>query len=96
MGTATFHVSGRGCEAALKSCSHGAGRKLSRGAARAIISARQLSHQMGGIWYDCRRTEPLRDEAPAAYKDVRAVMRAQRSLVRIDRELTPLLVYKGS
>lgn len=95
MGTATFHVSGRGCEASLQSCSHGAGRQLSRGAARATISARQLSRQMNGVWYDYRRTEPLRDEAPAAYKDVRAVMRAQRPLVRIVRELRPLLVYKG-
>jgi tRNA-splicing ligase RtcB len=50
---------------------------------------------MGQVWFDHRRAEKLRDEAPAAYKDIRQVMRAQRELVRIERELRPLLSYKG-
>lgn len=96
MGTSTFHVTGRGCAESLHSCAHGAGRRLSRGAARAEISARHLDRQMNGVWFNHRQRDALREEAPAAYKDVRQVMRAQRPLVRISRELTPLLVYKGS
>ena len=44
---------------------------------------------------DHRRTSSLREEAPGAYRDVHAVMRGQRELVRIQRELRPLLSYKG-
>ncbi len=95
MGTASFHVSGRGCAEALCSSSHGAGRKLSRTQARQTISTRQLQHQMKSVWFDHRRAGALRDEAPAAYKDIYAVMRAQKKLTRITRELQPLLSYKG-
>jgi tRNA-splicing ligase RtcB len=47
------------------------------------------------IWFDHRRADALRDEAPSAYKDIHAVMRAQKQLTRIVRELRPLLSYKG-
>jgi tRNA-splicing ligase RtcB len=50
---------------------------------------------MKGIWYDSRIAEKLRDEAPSAYKDVRAVLRAQKDLVKITRTLRPVLNYKG-
>jgi tRNA-splicing ligase RtcB len=50
---------------------------------------------LGGVWFDHRRAEILRDEAPSAYKDIGKVMRAQRELTRIVRELTPVLCYKG-
>jgi tRNA-splicing ligase RtcB len=50
---------------------------------------------MTGIWYDHRLVDQLRDEAPPAYKNIRAVARAQRELVKIARVLTPLLNYKG-
>jgi tRNA-splicing ligase RtcB len=50
---------------------------------------------MEGIWYDARKTDGLRDEAPAAYKDIRAVLRAQRDLVKVIRTLRPVLNYKG-
>jgi tRNA-splicing ligase RtcB len=95
MGTASFHVAGRGCEAALCSSSHGAGRKLSRSEARRNVTPRQLHRQMGSIWFDHRGADALRDEAPAAYKDIYAVMRAQRELTRIVRKLRPLLSYKA-
>ncbi len=78
MGSASFHVSGRGCQAALCSSSHGAGRKLSRTQARHTISTRQLHRQLESVWFDHRCAASLRDEAPAAYKDIYAVMRAQR------------------
>ncbi|MEM9694152.1 MAG: RtcB family protein [Myxococcota bacterium] len=95
MGTPSYHVIGRGCEAALCSSSHGAGRVMSRSDARRRISLRDLGRQMSGVWFDHRRASRLRDEAPAAYKDIDQVMRAQRELIRIERRLHPLLSYKG-
>ncbi|MDZ4686636.1 MAG: RtcB family protein [Planctomycetaceae bacterium] len=94
MGTTSVHVTGRGCDAALRTCSHGAGRKLTRTAARQR-SRRELLREMGHVWFDRRYADDLREEAPAAYKDLRTVLRAQRDLIRIVRELHPVLVYKG-
>jgi tRNA-splicing ligase RtcB len=95
MGTQSFHVEGRGCADSLDSSAHGAGRAMSRQAARKSISSRELHQDMHGIWYDYRMNDALREEAPAAYKDIRAVLRAQRDLVRITRVLRPVLNYKG-
>jgi len=95
MGSSSFHVAGRGCEESLCSSSHGAGRKLSRTDARKSVGTRQLQRQMESVWFDHRKADALRDEAPAAYKDIRAVMRAQKELTRIVRELRPVLCYKG-
>ncbi len=95
MGTKSFHVSGRGCEEALCSSSHGAGRTLSRVEARKQVGRKQLLKEMGGVWFDQRRVDALRDEAPSAYKDIGKVMRAQKDLTRIVRELRPVLCYKG-
>ncbi|MBK8012155.1 MAG: RtcB family protein [Deltaproteobacteria bacterium] len=95
MGTESFHVRGRGCRAALNSCSHGAGRSMSRSAAQHRISVDTLRGEMTGIWFDQRLASRLRDEAPSAYKDIGKVMRAQRELTRIVRRLRPLLVFKG-
>lgn len=64
MGSSSFHVEGRGEEAALCSSAHGAGRALSRTAARETVSERELRRQMAGIWYDFRLTGGLRDEVP--------------------------------
>jgi len=95
MGTASFHVQGRGCSQALCSSAHGAGRLMSRTAARRSVTTHELQRQMSGVWYDYRHAEQLRDEAPSAYKDIRAVARAQRELVKIVRVLRPVLNYKG-
>jgi tRNA-splicing ligase RtcB (3'-phosphate/5'-hydroxy nucleic acid ligase) len=95
MGTVSFHVQGRGCAQALCSSAHGAGRLMSRTEARRSVSARELQRQMSGVWYDYRHADRLRDEAPSAYKDIRAVARAQRELVKIVRVLRPVLNYKG-
>jgi tRNA-splicing ligase RtcB len=96
MGSASFHVTGRGCEAARMSSSHGAGRAMTRGEAAQRISPRQLAREMRDVWFDEQNARRLCDEAPSAYKDVHAVMRAQRDLTRIERKLRPLLSYKGS
>jgi tRNA-splicing ligase RtcB len=95
MGTLSFHVEGRGCEEALCSSAHGAGRVLSRTAARRRVTERSLHQQMEGIWYDVRKAEGLRDEAPSAYKDIRTVLRAQQEMVKVTRRLRPVLNYKG-
>jgi len=95
MGTLSFHVEGRGNEAALCSSAHGAGRALSRAAARAKVSERELQRQMEGVWFDFRLAGALREEAPTAYKDIRAVLRAQSELVKVTRTLRPVLNYKG-
>lgn len=95
MGSPSFHVRGRGEVTSLMSSSHGAGRTMSRGEARRRISVAALERQVAGVWFDRRIADQLRDEAPAAYKDIGQVMRAQRELTRIERTLRPLLSYKG-
>ena len=95
MGSLSYHVVGRGCPGALCSSAHGAGRILSRTEARRSITTRELQRQMGEVWYDFRQSDRLRDEAPSAYKDIRAVARAQRELVKVVRVLRPVLNYKG-
>jgi tRNA-splicing ligase RtcB len=95
MASQSFHVEGRGCANALDSSAHGAGRAMSREAARRSISCREVHQQMDGVWYDYRMDDALREEAPAAYKKIAAVLRAQRELVRVIRVLRPLLSYKA-
>ncbi len=95
MGTSSFVVSGRPTDEALRSCSHGAGRRLSRSQAFDRITARDLKQQMQGVFFDTRKTRKLLDEAPRAYKDIRKVMKAQRELVKIEEERKPLLNYKA-
>jgi tRNA-splicing ligase RtcB len=94
MGAPSYHVEGRGCEGALRSSSHGAGRCLSRSEARRRISVADVRRQLRGVWFDVRQAERLRDEAPAAYKDISKVMRAQRELTRVVRAVRPILSYK--
>lgn len=51
---------------------------------------------MRGVYFDRERAAALVEEAPAAYKDISAVMRAQSGLVRVVRRLDPVLSYKGT
>jgi tRNA-splicing ligase RtcB (3'-phosphate/5'-hydroxy nucleic acid ligase) len=95
MGTLSFHVEGRGRPESLLSSAHGAGRLLSRGAARQRFHRADLCQQMQDVWFDRRLSEMLREESPESYKDVRAVMRAQCELVKVVRSVRPWLVYKG-
>lgn len=96
MGSATYHVEGRGCADAMSSSSHGAGRRMARGEAMRRITIRDLTSDLKGVFYDHRQADRLRDEAPAAYKDIHKVMRAQKDLVRIARRLAPVLSYKST
>ena len=94
MGTPSFVVEGLGAELSLCSSSHGAGRVLSRTAARQSVKPSDLKRQLGAVHYDERYLQELRDEAPAAYRDIREVMRAQRELVRQRARLAPVLSFK--
>lgn len=96
MGASTYHTLGRGCHRALRSCSHGAGRAMSRTEARRGISPRRLQREMRGVWFVRRRSAQLVGEAPSAYRDIGRVMRAQRELVKVVRVLRPVLSYKGA
>ena len=96
MGTPSFHVEGRGCKEALNSSAHGAGRAMSRSEAARKVSRAELQRQVKGVWFDWRLADAIRDEAPSAYKDIRAVLRAQHDLVKVRRALKPLLNYKGT
>ena len=96
MGTLSLIVAGRGEPASLRSCSHGAGRRLSRSEAKRRITAKAMQDSMGAVWFDHRKVHRLREEAPGAYKDIRQVMRDQQDLVRIVAQHRPLLSFKGN
>src|SRR5438270_3373169 len=95
MGARTFIVRGKGNELSYNSCSHGAGRKMSRTQARKQISEEALREQMKDrVWLDDRARQLL-DEGPDAYKDIEQVMREQADLVEIVHELYGIVNYKG-
>ena len=96
MGTASFIVTGLGNVASFESCSHGAGRRMSRGAARRQLTSDSLGVAMRGKTWQSAEATALVDEHPLAYKDVEAVMAAQADLVRVDHRLTQVLNYKGT
>ena len=89
MGAATHVVRGRGDRRAMSSCAHGAGRAIPRGMAHRTIDVRRLASELDGVVLDESKLRALVDEAPSAYKDLRAVMRAQRELVAIVATLEP-------
>lgn len=95
MGTSSYHVEGRGDPRSLCSSSHGAGRCMSRTEAAKHISLAQVERELDGVFHNRKLLSALRDEAPSAYKDIDAVMRAQKGLLKIRRRLRPLLVHKG-
>jgi len=93
MGVGSYVTLGRGNPNSWSSCSHGAGRRMSRTRAANTIQQDEFEAAMKGIVCD---TDPrVIDEAPQAYKDLDAVMRLQQSLVDIKHRLTPLINVKG-
>ena len=78
MGARSFIVRGKGNAASYHSCSHGAGRTMSRNEARRRFTRADLAAQTAGV--ECRKDAGVVDELPAAYKDVDAVMAAQSSI----------------
>lgn len=95
MGTASYVVEGRGEPRAFLSCSHGAGRVLTRTEARARIRPAALEHALRRVVYDRRRAASLVEEAPAAYRDITDVLEDEADLVTPLLRLTPLAVLKG-
>ena len=95
-GTASYIVKGKGTEDSFKSCSHGAGRKMSRKKARATLNFEEEKSKLDnqGIIHSLRQKNNL-DEASSAYKDIDVVMDEQKDLVDIVVELKPLAVIKG-
>jgi len=94
MGSPSFLVKGTGNEDSLCSSSHGAGRAMSRTEARQRIKPADVKRQLGSVKHDNRHLAELCDESPAAYRDIRKVMQAQRDLVRQHARLSPVLNFK--
>jgi tRNA-splicing ligase RtcB len=95
MGTASYIVEGLGNEEAFGSCSHGAGRVMSRGEARRAIAPKALAQAMRRIAYPEGLAKHLVEEAPAAYRDIGKVLEDQEDLVRRRVRLEPIAVLKG-
>lgn len=95
MGTRSYIVEGLGNPASYCSCSHGAGRRMSRGMARRTLTTESLNAYMAGRAWNSRDATALLDEHPEAYKDVDRVMEDQSDLVRIRHTLRAVLNYKG-
>ena len=93
MGAKSFIVCGRGHEAAYCSCSHGAGRKMSRSAAKRYFTTADLEEQTAGV--ECRKDDAVVDEIPGAYKSIDEVMAAQADLVEVKHTLKQVLCVKG-
>jgi len=93
MGTGSYIVRGLGNPAAYDSASHGAGRRMSRGAARRQFTAEDLAEQTRGV--ECRKDAGVVDEIPAAYKDIDAVMAQQTDLVKVVAHLKQVVCVKG-
>ena len=93
MGARSFIVRGKGNAASYHSCSHGAGRRMSRNEARRRYTRADLAAQTAGV--ECRKDNAVLDELPAAYKDIDAVMAAQSDLVEVVHTLKQVLCVKG-
>lgn len=96
MGAASYIVRGKGNPSSYDSCSHGAGRKMSRGQARSTLDVETFATEMAGRTWQSEQAETLIDEDPRAYKDIDAVMAAQTDLVEVEHRLTAVLNYKGT
>ena len=95
MGQRSYLVVGLGNEDAYDSCAHGAGRRMSRRAARRTLSVETLAAQMAGRAWQASDATALLDEAPDAYKPIDVVMRDQADLVRIEHEFRGVANFKG-
>jgi tRNA-splicing ligase RtcB len=93
MGARSYIVRGLGNPESFESCSHGAGRTMSRTEARKRFTVDQHVAATEGV--ECRKDAEVIDETPAAYKDIDAVMEAQRDLVEIVHTLKQIVCVKG-
>jgi tRNA-splicing ligase RtcB len=93
MGARSFLVRGKGNPDSFESCSHGAGRRMSRAAAKQQFSLDD--HIAATRHVECRKDADVIDETPMAYKDIEAVMRAQADLVDVVHTLRQVVCVKG-
>lgn len=93
MGARSFIVKGLGNEESFQSCSHGAGRKMSRTEAKKRFSVRDLQEQTEGV--ESRKDQGVLDEIPGAYKDIDTVMAQQTDLVESVYQLKQFICVKG-
>jgi tRNA-splicing ligase RtcB len=93
MGAKSFIVRGRGNKESFDSCSHGAGRLMSRHEAKRRFTVEDHVAATEGV--ECRKDEGVIDETPAAYKPIEAVMAAQADLVEIVHTLKQVVCVKG-
>jgi tRNA-splicing ligase RtcB len=93
MGAKSYLVQGKGHAPALNSCSHGAGRVMSRTRAKQELSLEKLIQDTAGV--TCYKNEGVLDEAPECYKDIEAVMEAQSDMVKVIHTLNQIVCVKG-
>lgn len=93
MGARSFIVRGKGNPDSFQSCSHGAGRKMSRSAAKKAFTL--ADHETATAGVECRKDIDVIDETPGAYKDVDAVMAAQADLIDVVHTLKQVVCVKG-
>jgi tRNA-splicing ligase RtcB (3'-phosphate/5'-hydroxy nucleic acid ligase) len=93
MGARSYIVRGKGNPESFESCSHGAGRIMSRTEAKRRFTL--ADHHAATEGVECRKDKDVIDETPAAYKDIDAVMAAQRDLVDVVHTLKQVVCVKG-
>jgi tRNA-splicing ligase RtcB len=93
MGTKSYIVRGKGNPESFCSCSHGAGRRMSRSEAKRVFTLDDLKSQTEGV--ECRKDQGAIDEIPGAYKSIDEVMDNQKDLVEIVHTLKQVLCIKG-
>ncbi len=93
MGARSYIVRGKGNPESFHSCSHGAGRAMSRAAAKRRFTI--ADHEQATKGVECRKDKDVLDETPGAYKPIEAVMDAQRDLVEIVHTLQQVVCVKG-
>lgn len=93
MGAKSYIVRGLGNETSFCSCSHGAGRVMSRTQAKKRFSLEDHKRATEGV--ECRKDRDVIDETPMAYKDIDAVMSAQQDLVEVVYQLKQIVCVKG-
>ncbi|MFI9312432.1 RtcB family protein [Streptomyces althioticus] len=93
MGTGSYIVKGLGNAASFNSASHGAGRRMSRNAAKRRFTAKDLAEQTQGV--ECRKDSGVVDEIPSAYKPIEQVIDQQRDLVEVVAKLKQVVCVKG-
>lgn len=93
MGVRSYIVRGKGNKQSFNSCSHGAGRKMSRGEAKRTFTLEDHIKATEGV--ECKKDESVIDETPGAYKDIDAVMAAQSDLIDVVHTLKQVVCIKG-